>query len=56
MDEYTMRHGECVAVGMACGGAHGRDYGRCDPALADCIEQVSRLDPPTRAPGFDGTR
>ena len=54
VSEYTMRHGECVAVGMVAAARMAADMGRCDPALADRIEQViARLDLPTRAPGFD---
>ena len=54
VSELTMRHGDCVAVGTIAAARMAVDLGRCDPELAQRIEQViERVGLPTRAPGYD---
>jgi 3-dehydroquinate synthase len=54
VSEYTLRHGEAVAIGLAAAANLAVDLGRCDPALAERITHLlDRLGLPIRAPGYD---
>jgi 3-dehydroquinate synthetase len=54
VSEYTLRHGEAVAIGTAAAANLAVDLGRCDPQLAARITGLlDRLGLPIRAPGYD---
>ena len=54
VSEYTVRHGEGVALGLIAASQMAADLGRCDPALAGRIRRLlDRLELPTRLPGYD---
>jgi shikimate kinase/3-dehydroquinate synthase len=54
VSEFTLRHGEAVAIGTVAASRMAAALGRCEPALAERIERLLvRLGLPTRAPGYD---
>jgi 3-dehydroquinate synthetase len=54
VSEFSLRHGEAVAIGTVAASRMAVALGRCEPALADRIERLlDRLGLPTRAPGYD---
>ncbi len=54
VSEYTIRHGEGVAIGMVAAAEMAAALGRCDPALVVRIrELLDRLGLPVSAPGYD---
>jgi shikimate kinase/3-dehydroquinate synthase len=54
VSEYTLRHGEAVAIGMVAAANMAAELGRCEPGLAERITRLSnRLGLPTSAPGYD---
>jgi len=54
VSEYTLRHGEAVAIGMAAAAHMAAELGRCDGTLAARITHLlDRLGLPIRAPGYD---
>jgi 3-dehydroquinate synthase len=54
VSEYTLRHGEAVAIGMAAAAHMAAELGRCDAALVERIKHLlGRLGLPTNAPGYD---
>ncbi len=53
VSEFSLRHGEAVAIGMVAASRMAVALGRCEPALAERIERLlERLGLPTRAPGY----
>jgi 3-dehydroquinate synthase len=54
VSEYTLRHGEAVAIGLVAAANLAVDLGRCDAALAARITHLlDRLGLPIAAPGYD---
>jgi 3-dehydroquinate synthase len=54
VSEYTLRHGEAVAIGLVAAANMAVELGRCDPVLAGRIRDLlDRLGLPVRAPGYD---
>jgi 3-dehydroquinate synthetase len=54
VSEYTLRHGEAVAIGLVAAANLAVALGRCDSALAERITHLlDRLGLPIRAPGYD---
>jgi shikimate kinase/3-dehydroquinate synthase len=54
VSEYTLRHGEAVAIGTVAAANMAVAIGRCDAALAERITGLlRRLGLPTRARGYD---
>jgi 3-dehydroquinate synthase len=54
ISEFSMRHGEAVAVGLVAAANLAVDLGRCDPALAARITAlVERMGLPTTVAGYD---
>jgi shikimate kinase/3-dehydroquinate synthase len=54
VSEYTIRHGEGVAIGLVAAAELSAAIGRCDPALVTRIRDLlDRLGLPVRAPGYD---
>ncbi|MEZ4634039.1 MAG: shikimate kinase [Caldilineaceae bacterium] len=54
VSEYTIRHGEGVAIGLVAAAELSAAIGRCDPSLVTRIRDVlDRLGLPVRAPGYD---
>ena len=54
VSEYTLRHGEAVAIGMVAAAGMAAELGRCEPALAERITGlIDRLGLPISAPGYD---
>jgi len=54
VSEFTLRHGEAVAIGTAAAARLAVALGACDPALATrIVHLLERLGLPTSAPGYD---
>ncbi len=54
VSEFSLRHGEAVAIGMVAAASMAVELGRCDAALADRITHLlDRLGLPVAAPGFN---
>lgn len=54
VSEYTLRHGEAVAIGMVAAAHMAVELGRCEEALAQrIIHLIARLGLPVSAPGYD---
>ncbi len=54
VSEYTLRHGEAVAIGMVAAAGMAAELGRCEPSLAERLTQLlERLGLPIAAPGYD---
>lgn len=54
VSEYTLRHGEAVAIGLVAAANMAVELGRCDPLLAGRIRGLlDRLGLPVAAPGYD---
>jgi len=54
LSDFTLRHGEAVAIGMAAAARIAERLGRASPGLADCIEGVLlSWGLPVRCPAFD---
>ena len=52
--EYSLRHGECVAIGMVAATQMSAALGLCSPMLLQRIEKLlERVDLPTRASGYN---
>jgi len=56
LSDFSLRHGEAVAIGMVAAARIAVKLGRADPSLADRIEGIlSVWDLPVRCPPFDAT-
>jgi 3-dehydroquinate synthase len=54
VSEFTLRHGEAVAIGMVAAAQMAAEIGRCSPELAGRITQlIDRLGLPIAARGYD---
>ncbi len=54
VSEFTMRHGEAVAVGLVAAAHMAVELGRCEPKLAERITNlVEHLGLPTHVTGYD---
>jgi 3-dehydroquinate synthase len=54
VSEYTLRHGEAVAIGIVAAAHMAVELGRCAPEVAARItELIERLGLPVAAPGYD---
>jgi shikimate kinase / 3-dehydroquinate synthase len=54
VSEYTLRHGEAVAIGLVAAANMAAELGHCEPALAERITRLlDRLGLPICAPGYD---
>jgi shikimate kinase/3-dehydroquinate synthase len=54
VSEFTLRHGEAVAIGSVAAANLAVSIGRCDAGLAKRITSLlARIGLPTRAPGYD---